>query len=72
MREIMSIAVHFETWACEHIDFTHLTDVWPYLLEDQFGKECLSVLTVDNLANFDEHDCDRIAARLRLTIIRRQ
>ena len=67
MREIMRIAAQFEAWACRHVDFTQLTDVWPYLLEDRFGKECLSVLLPEKLAAFDEHDCRRVAARLRLT-----
>ena len=67
MREIMRIATLFESWSCEHVDFTQLDDVWPYLLEDRFGKECLSILLAENLSDFDEHDCCRIAARLRLT-----
>jgi hypothetical protein len=67
MREVMRIATVFESWSCDHVDFDQLTEVWPYLLEDRFGKECLSILLVENLADFDEHDCHRIAARLRLT-----
>lgn len=67
MREIMRIAAMFETWACDHVDFKQLTDVWPYLLQDRFGKECLSILRAENLSAFDEHDCRRVAARLRLT-----
>ena len=66
MREIMRIATQFETWACRNVDFTQLTDVWPYLLEDRFGKECLSVLLAEKLSDFDEHDCRRVASRLRL------
>ncbi len=68
MREVMRIARVFETWACAHVDFTQLDDVWPYLLEHRFGAECLSVLRPDRLADFDEHDCRRIAARLRLPV----
>lgn len=67
MREIMRIAAQFEAWACKHVNFDKLTDVWPYMLEDRFGKECLSILLADNLSDFDDHDCRRIAARLRLT-----
>lgn len=67
MREVMRIATLFESWASEHVDFDQLTDVWPYMLEDRFGKECLSILLTENLSNFDEHDCCRVAARLRLT-----
>ena len=67
MREVIRIATLFEFWACEHVDFDQLTDVWPYMLEDRFGKECLSILLAENLSDFDEHDCRRVAARLRLT-----
>jgi hypothetical protein len=67
MREIMRIGAQFEAWACRHVDFDQLTDVWPYMLEDRFGKECLSVLLPENLSDFDEHDCRRVSARLRLT-----
>ena len=67
MREVMRVATFFESWACEHVDFNQLTDVWPYFLEDQVGKECLSILLATNLADFDEHDCCRVATRLRLT-----
>jgi len=66
MREVMRIATLFESWACEHVDFDELTDVWPYMLEDRFGKECLSVLLPEKLSEFDLHDCRRIALRLRL------
>lgn len=68
MREVMRIAHVFEAWACRHVDFTQLTDVWPYLLEDRFGSECLSLLRPDRLADFTTHDCRRIAARMHLTL----
>ena len=32
MREVMRIANQFEEWACQHVEFNELTDVWPYLL----------------------------------------
>ena len=68
MREIMCVATQFEAWACKHVNFDELTDVWPYMLEARFGKECLSILLAENLADFDEHDCRRVAARFRLTL----
>ena len=68
MREIMRVATTFEAWSCQHVDFAELTDVWPYLLQDRFGHECLSVLLPEALSEFDAHDCRRIAARLRLAI----
>ncbi|HUG13340.1 MAG TPA: hypothetical protein VMM36_20155 [Opitutaceae bacterium] len=67
MREVMRIAMLFESWACENVDFNQLTEVWPYLLEDRFGTECLSILLPEHLRDFNKHDCRRVAARLRLT-----
>jgi hypothetical protein len=69
MREIMRIANQFEAWACLHINFSKLEEVWSYLLEDRFGAACLAVLPQSDLANFDDHDCLRVAMRLSLPII---
>jgi hypothetical protein len=69
MREIMRVATHFETWACQHIDFDELTDVWPYFLEGKFGEKCLSAIFPTALAAFDESDCLRVAMQMRLPII---
>lgn len=68
MREVMSIANRFEEWACEHINFDELTDVWPYLLEDKFGEACLALLFPSELAQFDEGDCLWVALRLKLPV----
>jgi len=69
MREIMRIANQFEAWACLHIDFNELDDVWPYILEDRFGEVCLAVLLPSALAQFDDTDCWRVALRLRLPVM---
>jgi hypothetical protein len=69
MRELMHVANQFETWACQHVDFNRLNDVWPYLLEDRFGQSCLAILSPTALAQFDEADCLRIAMQLRLPLI---
>ena len=68
MREVMRIAECFEVWACEHIAFDALNDVWPYLLQDRFGDACLYVLSLECLADSEEQDCLRVAMRLRLPI----
>ena len=68
MREVMRIAVLFEAWSCAHVDFDELDEVWPYLLEDRFGRGCVSILAPDRLLDFDERDCQRIAAKLRLAL----
>jgi len=69
MRVVMRIGTQFEVWACDHVSFEELSDVWPYLLEDQFGKACLEVLAPTNLAEFSEKDCLRVALRLRIPLI---
>jgi len=67
MREVMRIATLFETWSCLHVDFDQLAEPWPYYLQDHFGEECLSILLPERLTDFNDHDCSRVAARLRLT-----
>jgi hypothetical protein len=68
MREVMRIGNQFEAWACSHIAFEELDDVWPYLLQDRFGEVCIAVLVPTALAQFDESDCLRIAIWLKLPI----
>jgi hypothetical protein len=68
MREVMRIGSQFEAWACSHIAFEELDDVWPYLLEDRFGAACLSVIVPTALAQFDESDCLCVAMRLGLPV----
>src|SRR5690349_17576899 len=33
MRQVMRVATLFETWACAHVAFEEMSDVWPYVLE---------------------------------------
>lgn len=68
MRIVMNVANLFEAWACKHVDFDQNMDVWPYLLEDDFGKACLAEMLEDSLGHFDEDDCLRVAIRLQLPI----
>jgi hypothetical protein len=68
MRELMRIAKLFEGWACVHIAFDELNEVWPYFLEDRFGVTCLEILPAIALREFDEADCLRVALRLRLPV----
>jgi hypothetical protein len=69
MREVMRVATQFETWACNHVNFDELDEVWPYMIEDKFGEQCLSVILPTGLATFEESDCLRVAMRMRLPII---
>jgi hypothetical protein len=66
MRELMRVAEDFEKWACRHVAFHELEDVWPYLLEERFGAACLEIMEPEVLAGFDADDCLRIAFKLRL------
>ena len=68
MRVIMRAAICFEKWASLHISFDHLDDVWPYLMENQFGGACIGVLGAMSLAKFDNDDCLRVALDLRLPV----
>jgi hypothetical protein len=68
MRVVMCVAHQFETWACEHIVFEELEEVWPYLLEEHFGEACLEVVPADAFTKFDDSDCLRVALRLGLSI----
>ena len=68
MRDIMCAANLFESWACAHIVFEELEDVWPYLLQDRFGSACISKGASLDIADFNEKDCLRAAISLRLPI----
>nr|MDP0502391.1 hypothetical protein [Verrucomicrobiota bacterium JB025] len=66
MREVMRVASMFEEWACKYVAFEELDGVWPYLLEERFGEECIEVVNPDLLMRFDWYDCFRVAMRMRL------
>ena len=68
MRQVMRVANLFEEWACEHVDFEELGEVWPYFLEDGFGEGCLARVGPDELASFNANDCLRVALRMRIPI----
>lgn len=68
MRVVMRIGRQFEEWACVHVVFEELVEVWPYHLEDRFGAACISAIEAGALASFDDADCLRVALRLQLPI----
>lgn len=69
MRQLLPVARKFEEWACSQVDFFELNDVWPYLLEDSFGKAFLSVLSTDELkGGFKDTHCQRIAEVMGLPL----
>jgi hypothetical protein len=67
-REVMRIAALFEEWACAHVAFDEMCDVWPYLLEDKFGAVCLQRMSVGDLGGFDADDCPDVAMKLLLPL----
>ena len=68
MRELMRVADLFENWACHHVAFEQLGEVWPYLLEERFGAACLERMDAGFLSEFNEDDCFAVALRLRFPL----
>lgn len=68
MRETLGIAIRFEDWACRHVDFAELGEVWPYLLEAEFGEACKAVLEGVDPSSFDEAHCLSVARFLGLPL----
>lgn len=69
MRELMRVANLFESWACAHVAFEELSEVWPYLLETRFGNACLELVRPTALNQFSLDDCLLVAMRLRLPVL---
>lgn len=67
-REVMRIAALFEEWACKHVVFDEMCDVWPYMLEDKFGAACLQRMCVEDLSGFDAEDCPDVGMKLLLPL----
>jgi hypothetical protein len=68
MRQTMRVANLFEQWACSHIAFEEMSDVWPYALESKFGAAVLNHLRPGALREFDEMDCLRVAIALQFPV----
>lgn len=68
MREVMRIGLLFEEWACVHVAFDELGEVWPYFLGDQFGAACLKRHEAESMAGFGESDCLLVAMELKLPV----
>lgn len=68
LRQCMKAATLFETWACAHVDFAALTDVWPYLLEDRLGEAVLEHLGWSQIGVFTVRTCELVALTLALPL----
>lgn len=69
MREAMRIAYAWELWACTHVDFEALSDVWPYFIEEKFGDALLASIGIENLSGIDDLAFPVIAQKLGLTLV---
>lgn len=64
-RQCMRIGREFERWACDHINFDELGEVWPYYLEDKFGAAAVDVAGSEcDLEKLGENHWPLIAAKL--------
>lgn len=69
MRICMTVAVEFEQWACEHVQFDQLDEVWPYLLDDKFGEAAIEVAGSEcELGNLNGECWDEIARNMGVSI----
>lgn len=68
MRVIMRAGTRFEEWACGHVVFDALDEVWPYLLEEKFGEACVALKDFTSLNEFSDSNCLEVALRLRLPV----
>ena len=57
MRQVMRVATLFEEWACRHVAFDELDEMWAYLLDSRLGEACIDSMTVSSLTEFDEAEC---------------
>ena len=69
MRQCMRVANLFEAWACDHVNFDETDEVWPYMLEDNFGTTVMELLAPTELTQFTEAHCVKIAAIMKLNLI---
>jgi hypothetical protein len=67
-REVVRIAGLFEEWACTHVAFDEMSEVWPYLLEDKFGDACLQRMSLQHVSSFSTEDCANVAMLLVLPL----
>lgn len=71
MRQCMRVATEFEDWACANVAFDEVDDVWPYLIEESFGRAVFEhrgdLLTLNEVG---EADFARIAELLELPLIK--
>lgn len=80
MREAMRVGREFETWACQHVEFDEMEEVWPYFLEG-FQHHALRAVGTEsgragegmeellsNLRDLDAEAWPKIAAVMKLPL----
>ncbi|MGC3992108.1 MAG: hypothetical protein QM796_20925 [Chthoniobacteraceae bacterium] len=68
MRDMMAAAQLFESWACKHVYFDELNEVWPYLLEEHFGPVCLAEMPLETIGEFNQQSCMEVAIALKIPL----
>jgi hypothetical protein len=72
MRECMRVATMFERWACAHVDFERMDEVWTYWLQEDFGDSVYDLQgNVTSLASFKIPDCRKVAVAMGMPLVRR-
>lgn len=72
MRRCMHLGRVFEVWACDHIHFDSLQNVWPYYLEDHIGPAIEKMFWEANHTipiMWDDSDLLSLAVNLRLPVL---
>lgn len=69
MRQCMRVASEFEAWACKHVDFDALGEVWPYFMHDSFGRAALDAIGSEcRLSEANGTEWPLIAGMLKLPL----
>jgi hypothetical protein len=56
LRQCARIGTEFESWACVHVAFDKMEDVWPYFLQSEFGDRVIACYGVTELATITRPD----------------
>lgn len=69
MRQCMRVATEFEQWACCNVAFDETFEVWPYMLEESFGRAVFKQQgTLLKLDMVEDKDYPLIAEILKLPL----
>jgi hypothetical protein len=66
MRETIRVAEQFEQWACSHVLFDDFGEVFPYFIEDKFGKALHELYGITCLRDINSDAFPKIAEHLHI------